>query len=183
LISRAVSSLFLLLAFSGCSNSEALAPLQPPDEIPSREYAVLAAVVDSLLVHLSDTTLIVRDSTTSGIFSYDLDTALANTLLLVQQSSTALKEETMRDFKTKNLIHTYIQDPSRIHPRCVRASTAGLSYPIFDVGRVGFSGDGQQALAYVGFSSAPLAGSGHYYVLSQHYGRWIIIGQYMIWIS
>jgi hypothetical protein len=89
----------------------------------------------------------------------------------------------MQNFKEKNLTHTIIQHPSSISSMCVFSSLAHTANPVMQVSKAGFSSDDQQALAYVGFTWAPLAGSGNYYMLSNNNGKWNIVGSVMIWIS
>jgi len=48
--------------------------------------------------------------------------------------------------------------PLKILSRCVRSSSTTRVFPMLDVSRVGRSSDGRQAIAYVGFAIAPLAG-------------------------
>ena len=182
-MARAVLFLLLIILLPGCPQYLGVAPSQPAGEMTDAGYAVLSSLVDSVIVHPSDSMLVLRDSTTSGLFQHDLDSELTRVLLRVSQEIPSLKTETMQDFKSKNLTHTYIQDPLKIHPRCVRSSSTTRSFPMLEVSRVGFSSDGQQSLAYVGHSGAPLSGYGAYYVLSRQGGRWMMIGSYMIWIS
>ncbi len=173
----------LLVISSGCSGHQPVEPTEPSDIITSAEYAVLAAIVDSVVFVPSNSVLILRDSTRPGISSYDIDSALTSTLQYVARDIAVLKAETMLDFKAKNLTHFYIDSPTDIDPRCVRSSTSSAVYPMLEVSRVGFSVDGRQALAYVGYTYAKLAGSGIYYVLSWQDAKWKISGAAMIWIS
>jgi hypothetical protein len=117
------------------------------------------------------------------MFSNDVDSALTDILQRIGQHITALKTETILDFKAKNLTRFCVVNPTSIDPRCVRSSATTAAYPMLSVSRVGFSADGQQALAYVGCVYAPLVGSGAYYVLSRQDRKWNIIAGEMIWIS
>jgi hypothetical protein len=183
--SRLFSSLLIILVLCGCSKKETTGPTQPqpPGEITNGEYAVLAAIIDTVYFYATDSTLVVQDTTSPGVYTYNIDSTLTELLQYVGQHVTALKAETMENFKAKNLTHTYIQNPSSICLTCVLSSMANTAYPVIEVSRVGFSSDGQQALTYVGFTEAPLVGAGNYYVLSQEHGKWVIIGSVGIWIS
>jgi hypothetical protein len=170
-----------ILVMVGCS-TEPTQP-QPSSEITNAEFTVLATIVSTLHVSSSDSVLVLIDSTWSGASDYNLDSNLTNTLQYVNQNIPTLKPETMQDYKSKNLTHTYIQNPLSIHPACVLSSKAHQSYPMIEVSRVGFSTDGQQALAYVGSTLGPLAGMGSFYVLSKENGTWVIVGVVLAWIS
>jgi hypothetical protein len=182
---RVALVLLLFSLFSGCLQDLGMAPMQPSAQLTDAEYAVLAALVDSVIMSPADSTLILRDSTTPGLFQQpaELDSALTRMLLRVGQEVPGLKAETMQDFKAKNLFHTYILNPPKIHPGCIRSSSTTRFFPMLEVSRVGLSADGQQALAYVGHAPAPLAGYGACYVLSRQAGRWTIVGGLMMWIS
>jgi hypothetical protein len=180
---RFVTSAFLVLMIFGCSKDHSVVPIEPADEISDAEYSVLAAIVDSVIIGPSSPTLVVYDSTSCGVFSSAVDSALTSLLQRIGQHITALKAETILDFKAKNLTRSCVVNPKKIDPRCVLSSATTVAYPMLSVSRVGFSIDGQQALAYVGCVYAPLAGSGVYYVLSREGEKWKIIGGEMIWIS
>jgi hypothetical protein len=182
MVSRLILSIIIALVFTGCSRDETTAPIQPQtsDDLTNAEYTVLATITDSLHSYHTVSKLFLWDSTNSGINFYDSDSTLFQYL---QQNVSTLRTETLQDFTSKNLVHTYIQNPTKIHPACVYSSTAPGSFPWMSVSRVGFSSDGQQALAYVGRIDAPLAGAGCIYVLSQKNGRWVIDGIVIIWIS
>jgi hypothetical protein len=165
----------------GCST----APTQPPhsDEITNAEYTVLATIIEPQFSSPADSVLVLVDSTSSGTSGSNLDSMLTIALQYVNQQVPTLGLETMKDFKSKNLTHTSIQNPLSISPACVLSSKTHQSYPIIEVSRVGFSTNGQQALAYVGSTHAPLAGEGSYYVLSKENGKWVIVGTVLDWIS
>ena len=184
MVSRLYIPILFIFVLFGCSK-EYTAPTeyQSTDKISDAEYTVLRTIIDSLYYFLTDSQLVLRDSTTSGLDSDNLDSALTDILQHVQGHINALKVETMENFKFKNLTNTYIQSPVRVHPACVLSSQAHYPFPSIEVSRVGFSPDGKQAVAYIGCVSAPLVGSGCYHVLSQEQGKWIIIGIVMIWIS
>jgi hypothetical protein len=139
--------------------------------------------MDSLLGESTISTIVLDDSTQPGTFGSPIDSALIQMLERVGQHLPGLKQETVSDFIGKNLRRTYIDDPKRIHPACVRSSETDVTFPWCGVSRVGFSSDGGQALVYVGIVWAPLAGAGEYYMLSRNQGVWVISGSVMIWIS
>lgn len=180
---RTALSLAVALSLLGCLNDLGVTPTQSSSEMPDAEYAVLAAIIDSVIARPSDSLFVLGDSTRSGIFEYDHEGALTRVLSHMSQHVPALTAETMQDFTTKNLTSTYILEPQKIHPKCVRSGSTTRTFPMLEVSRVGFSADGQQALAYVGHSDMPLSGGGIYYVLSRPGGKWTILGSLMIWIS
>ena len=184
MVSRIYIPILFVLILFGCSN-KSISPTesQSIDEISAAEYTVLQTIIDSLYFFHTDSLLVLRDSTTTGLYSYNLDSAITSNLQYVQKHINSLNVKTMEDFKFKNLTHTYIQNPVKVHPACVHPNQAHIGYPSIEVSRVGFSSDGKQAIAYVGRTDAPLAGSGCYHVLSQDQGKWVIIGVVMIWIS
>ena len=184
MVSRIYILILVVLILFGCSE-ENTTPTEPQstDKISDAEYTVLRTIIDSLYYFTTDSQLVLRDSTTSGLYSYNLDSALTSTLQYVHDHINTLKAETMQDFKFKNLMRTYIQSPLKVHPACVLSSQAHKGGPSIEISRVGFSADGKQAVAYVGRMDEPLAGTGCYHVLSQEKGKWIIIGIVMIWIS
>jgi hypothetical protein len=184
MVSQIYIPILVVLILFGCSNkTTSPTESQSIDEISAGEYTVLQTIIDSLYFSHNDSLLILRDSTTTGLYSYNLDSAITSNLQYVKQHINPLKIETMEDFKIKNLTHTYIQNPVKVHPACVYPNQARIGYPTIEVSRVGFSSDGNQAIAYIGRIDAPLAGSGCYHVLSQNQGKWVIIGVVMIWIS
>jgi hypothetical protein len=172
----------ILLMCSGCSKEASVSPTQQSDVITDAEYAVLSTIVTSAIAPPSDSIIVLQDSTSPGIFVSD-DSALTAMLLRVSQEIPALEVTTIADFRAKNLTRTYISSPRKIHPACVQTSATTKRFPAMDVSRVGFDADGQQALAYVGFSVGPLAGAGFCYVLVRQGDRWTIIGSSMVWIS
>jgi len=184
MVLRIYIPIFVFLILFGCSNKD-ISPTesQSIDEISNAEYTVLQTIIDSLYFYHTDSILVLSDSTTTGLYSYNLDSAISSNLQYVQKHINSLKVETMEDFKSKNLTHTYIQSPVKVHPACVHPNQAHTGYPYIEVSRVGFSSDGKQAIAYIGRTGAPLSGSGCYHVLSQEKGKWVIIGVVLIWIS
>jgi hypothetical protein len=185
MVLRKLFYILMALVLSGCLKKESTTPTESyqSDAITDTEYSVLAAIVDSFQLSPTNTILIVQDSTSAGIYGLNLDSTISQTLQYVNQHIPTLTSETMVDFKLKNLSYTKIQNPAKIHPSCVLSSTTNQIYPLLSVSRVGISSDGQQALAYVGCTFAPLAGAGDYYILIQVEGKWKIIGSVLIWIS
>lgn len=184
IILRVCTFLLFVLVLFGCTTKEtAPTETQPSNKISNAEYIVLNMIVDSLYHSPADSVLVLQDSTSSGTYGNNLDSALTNILQYVQQHISALSAETIQDFKSKNLTRTFIQNPLSVHPACVLSSKTQRIYPSISVSRVGFRSDGSQALAYVGNMNAPLAGEGCYFVLSWERGSWIIIGSVLIWIS
>jgi hypothetical protein len=174
----------IALVLFGCSKENTTTPEESSDKISSIEYAVLRTLIDSMYYSSTDSKLVLRDSTTSGLDFYNLDSALTFTLQNVQEHFNILNVETMQDFKSKNLTKTNIQNPSNVHPSCVFPGQSDkIGTPLIEVSRVGFSSDCKQAIAYIGRMDAPLNGHGYYHILSQEQGKWIIIGRIMIWIS
>jgi hypothetical protein len=174
--------IIILLMFSGCLKEQFVSPTQQTDAIAEAEYAVLSTIVTSALGVPLDSIVVVQDSTNPGTHSADPDDLTA-LLVHLSQEIPVLESTTIGDYREKNTTRTYVQTPSKIHPGCVRASSTTKHFPAMDVSRVGFNADGQQALAYVGFTIGPLAGAGVCYVLARHNGSWAIIGSSMIWIS
>ena len=184
MVSRICIPILVFLTLLGCSNKNtAPTESQSINEISDAEYAVLHTIIDSLYFFHTDSLLVLRDSTTTGLYFSNLDSAITNSLQYVQRHVNSLKAETMEDYKFKNLTHMYIQNPAKVHPACVLSNQALIGYPSIEVSRVGFSSDGKQAIAYVGRTDAPLAGFGCYHILSQNQGKWVIIGIVMLWIS
>ena len=182
---RLLASMLVILMLSGCSRMETAAPTQPPssETITADEYAVLSALIDSLYPKSAATTMIVHDSTSTGIYQDNLDSVMTLLLQHLAQYVPVLKAETMLDFKTKNLTRAYIQDPVSIHPNCILSSTSQTVYPWFEVSRVGFRSDRQQAIAYIGHMIVPRAGLGTYYVLFRDNNKWRITGFMNSWVS
>lgn len=180
-MTRTVFSLALLLGLSGCLSDFGEGPT-PYGNMTNADYAVLATVVGPLVSRPSDSVIVLQDSTQLGIFSHYDEDALDQVLLYLGQNIPALQDETMQDFKNKNLNPTYIGYPSKVHPACVRSGSTTRLFPWLSVGRVGFSLDGQQALAYVGYRGTPLGGYGFYSVLSRHEGLWTVIATRTAWI-
>jgi hypothetical protein len=177
---RLLASLLVIVALSECSKLETVAPTQPPPSgtITADEYAVLSALIDSVFVRSVATPIIVQDSTSSGTYEY-----VPDILQQLAQDVPVLRTETMLDFKTKNLTRTYVQEPLSIHPNCILSSASQTAYPWFVVSRVGFSTDGQQAIAYFGYLIGPRAGVGAYYVLDRENAKWKIIGSRIAWVT
>lgn len=183
MVIRRLPLLFLLVTIAACSKNETVVSSEPTDEISSSEYEVLAVVVDSVILGRSDSILIVEDSTNWGLFSSDGDSAFAAMMERIAEHLPSLNAETVLDFRSKNAARTYVANPKRIDERCILSSETAVFFPRMGASRVGFSGDGQQALAYVGCVYAPLAGAGVYYLLSRKDGGWVIIESTMVWIS
>ncbi len=181
---RNLTALVLALALFGCSKTETTAPPQETQmTMTTDEYAVLSALMDSLLGGYSVPAIILEDSTQTGIFAEPTDSALSQTLRYVGEHLVSLKTETIDDFKGKNLHHAYIDSPRTVHPAFVRASEGNFTFPSCAVSRVGFSPDRGQALVYAGIVWAPLAGGGSYYVMVRVQNRWVIYESVMVWIS
>lgn len=182
-----LSIIFLIsLILSGCSKENSTEPgdEQASDKISDAEYSVLHALIDSLYYTPADSQLVLWDSTTTGIYSVNLDSALTIILQRVHNHINVLSTETMQDFKSKNQTPIEIQNPTGVHPACVfREQANHRGAPSIEVSRVGFSSDGKQAVAYVGRMDAPLHGHGYYNVLSKENGKWIVVGVVLIWIA
>ena len=131
----------------------------------------------------TNVTIILDDTTSPGLLPVVTDSSLIQLLQYVSQHIPELQSETMLDFRSKNLTRSVVRRPTKICATCVLASTSDQVYPWLQVSRVGVSADGQQALAYTGVVSAPLAGAGYYFVLSSQNGVWTITGSVMVWIS
>lgn len=180
---RLLICIILMLTSWSCTRDFGVQTNEPSASVTEAEYVVLAAIVDSIVSPKSPAALILDDSTTSGLFSNDADSALTKMLQYVGQHMSTLKSETILDFKSKNLIRYRLVTPAGIDPRCVRRSESNAIYPSISVSRVGFSSDNQQALAYVGIVDAPLAGWGSAYLLARQDERWKIVAEVMMWIS
>jgi len=174
--------IIILVMFSGCLKEQFVSPTQQTDAIAEAEYAVLSTIVTSALGVPLDSIVVVQDSTNPGTHSADPDDLTA-LLVHLSKEIPVLESTTTEDYKAKNTSRTYIRTPSKIHAGCVRAGSTTKHFPAMDVSRVGFNADGQQAVAYVGFSVGPLAGAGFCYVLVRQGARWTIIGSSMVWIS
>jgi hypothetical protein len=147
------------------------------------EYFVLSSLLDSLQISSSVDTIVLNDSTDTGIFPINSDSTLTDLLVYIQEHIPTLASETIIDYKSKNLKRSFIDSPQKINVKCVLKSETMKVYPFISVSRVGFSSNGQQALAYIGSSYAPLAGAGIYYVLLRVQEKWNIVGSVMTWIS
>ena len=191
--------LSMFLAFA-CSKKENTTLTAPPssEAISTAEYAVLSAVVDSLYLHDASAMVVVHDSTNWGTFMYNRDSGMTLIFRDLAKIVPSVKDETMQDYRMKNESSYYVNTPKNINPACILYSAAWQDsiwnwqkfyqmYPnalgLMTIGRVGFSSDGQQALAYVGLVEGRTSGAGFYHVLSFENSKWRIIGSIMIWIS
>ncbi len=179
---QTVSSLFLLLLFCSCLDGELTTPSQPVDQISDAEYGVLSAIV-AQRVQPADSVRLGHDATDVSFLLGNRDSALTQLLLYLSPCLPSLSQETMANFKAKNLTPTYIMTPSKIHPRCLHADSNDLMSTRIWVSRVGFDLSGRQALAYVGIIFGRWAGDGKYYILQYQDGQWTVIGTCMAWAS
>jgi hypothetical protein len=175
-----ILTIVIIQILSGCSE-----PSKPTihDEITNDEYAALAAIVDTCYPYAKKSLIFLRDSTTSGVFFIpEIDTILAH----VKQAIPLLGTDVVENYKTKNMVRMRINTPTSICKTCVFINKWFYDkwyYPEMSVSRVGFSQDGLQALAYVGFIGAPLYGEGCYYVLQRLNGKWTLTDKYVVWIT
>jgi hypothetical protein len=168
--------LLALQAFSGCTEST---PPLDGIEMTDDEYYVLSNLFDYLLPNWRDSTVYLSDSTGPGVDRFQLDSTLALVGRLVPQT----RADASADFITKNRESVKIRRPSLISEGCILVSGRTLRYPLLGVSRVGFSSDGNQAMAFVAFTSYFLAGEGRIFVLQRVDGRWVIQGSVTLWIS
>lgn len=169
MIPRLILSLILILFLNGYSKDGIKEP--PESQLSAVEYTILATIINSPYFYTVDSVLVLEDSAFDGIFGYDIDSILTARLEYVNQHLPALKLETIRDFKTKNLTKTYINDPLSIHPACVLSDKTDITFPQIEVSRVGISSDGKQALAYVERIGASLGSTRSYHLLVLENGK------------
>jgi len=177
--------LCLALVLRGCLDGELLTPGQPVDPIPDAEYAVLSAIF-TLEFQPGDTVRLLTDSTNTGLYAdpHDptatLDREMTKVLGSVSYAVPSLKQETMQDFKMKNLAPTFIMSPSKIHPNCLPAGLQGTMQNVLQVSRVGFDRTGRQAVAFAGLYRRIGRVDGVYYVLAYQNDKWVVVGSRMI---
>ncbi len=170
---HALIPLCLVLVLRGCLDGELLTPREPVDPIPDAEYAVLSTIF-ALYFQPSDTIRLLTDSTSTG---WEMTKVLAT----VSYAVPWLKQETMQDFKGKNLAPTFIMNPSKIHSNCLPASPAGRMQNGLQVSRVGFDRAGAQALAYAGVYRSNGWIDGVYFVLAYRSDKWVVVGSRIIY--
>jgi hypothetical protein len=173
---------FVLLSCEKASGPSSITSTQSI-VITDAEYFVLSSLFDSTQIPSSVDTIVLGDSTDTGVFSINTDSTLTKLLINIKEHVPELTSETIIDYQSKNLKRSFIDSPQKINVKCVLKSETMKVYPFISVSRVGFSSNGQQALAYIGSSYAPLAGAGIYYVLLRVQEKWNIVGSVMTWIS
>jgi hypothetical protein len=180
--------LCLALVLRGCLDGELVTPGEPVDPIPDAEYAVLSTIF-ALEFQSRDTVRLLTDSTSTGLYvdphdpTATLDQAMTRVLLGVSYDVPSLKQETMQDFKGKNLTPTFIMNPSKIHPNCLRGGPAGAMPNALQVSRVGFDRTGRQAVAFAGLHRRYGRVDGVYYVLAYQNDKWVVVGSSLIFQS
>src|SRR4030042_949524 len=117
MIIRLAPLALLLMMTLACSKDRQVLEPEPSNEITASEFSVLGAIVDSVIIGPSSKEFIVSDSTSCGMFSNNVDSALTSILQRIGQRITALQAETMLDFTTKNLNRFLIPNPEDINPR------------------------------------------------------------------
>jgi hypothetical protein len=177
--------LCLVLVLRGCLDGELVTPGQPVDPISDAEYTVLSTIF-ALEFQPRDTVRLLTDSTSTGLFvdpqdpTATLDREITRVLGGVSYAVPSLKQETMQDFRGKNLTPTFIVNPSKIHPNCVPGAPAGTMQDALEVSRVGFDRTGRQAVAFAGLYRRNGRVDGVYYVLTYQNDKWVMVGSRMI---
>jgi len=191
----------VLLFLSACSlaGTETATPkptLTPTPDAVQEEERVYKALIES---NYPSNFLVIMDKTQTDV----LGLASEETYQFVKENLQHLSADTMDDFKIRNV------DPSSLKASMVLGSRYLLftekdkqelfkinqsgwdvfynRYPdapgIITLSRVGFNGQMNQALVYLGIQSHWLAGSGNFYLLNKVNGEWVIDEQVMTWIS
>ncbi len=84
MVSRIYIPILVVLILFGCSNkTTSPTESQSIDEISAAEYTVLQIIINSLYFFPTDSLLVLRDSTTTGLYSYNLDSAITSNLQYV----------------------------------------------------------------------------------------------------
>ena len=110
--STLVFTLLVFALLSSCSD-----PTAPSAHgtISQGEYAVLAAIVDSMFSHAQDSTIVLFDSTNPGTSPAFIDSVFA----YIERHVPAARRDAMEDYRFKSLKNVLIDSPTSISPTCV----------------------------------------------------------------
>jgi hypothetical protein len=165
----------------------------------TEEYVVYATLIESWYVSDNTHLIVIEDYIGLDLWGDNLEERLAS----IKEAFPNLTEEIMADFKTRNsqpsplkplipLKVPYVLISSQEMEDLFQINENGWDefykrYPnlqgTMTLSRVGFNGDVNQALVYVGNQSHWRAGSGHFVLLIKENDRWKVQNETMVWIS
>jgi hypothetical protein len=193
---RCVPVLWALIALvvicTGCTTAPAPGMVE--------EYAVYAAVVESLLLGEDVELIVLRNQTAVTISEHD---DLAGDVQHVrEQLGPAIERDTLNDYQRKNKKAHELEECLSVDVPCALLSAAeedaifreggGWSefyetYPrsqgILSLSRVGFNQEADQAVVYVGNQADYKGGLGQYLLLTQDGGIWTVDDRVVTWVS
>lgn len=195
-MTKLLSSLLIASLFmASCIGNEAA----PPSTV-AEEYAVYAALIESLYSAQDTALLVIKDRTAVGISPNEsLD---SETEYIRKELGAAIESETLDDYRAKNRQPIQLAQDFALDVPYVLLSEAEVAevfeqdggwaqfytiYPdsqgIMTLSRVGFSAQMDEALVYIGNQADYRAGRGYYVLLTKKEGVWTVDDMVIAWIS
>ncbi len=177
--------LYLTLLFSRCSDHQSPTKSDNQQEFGSGdEYDVYYTLLIKHKTSEENTEkYVLADSTIDGNILHSID--------YLKESMPSLEDEILNDFMRINQERIQLKNIPDTEDWCFliaydNARNWDDIYPAADallhISRVGFNSQKDQALVYISFYYAPLAGSGNLILLVKDSG-WIVVQSLMLWIS
>ena len=190
--------LILIVCAAACSPARPTSlPTPAPNQTNQEEQSVYAFLLSKMYQHKGYVIMADTATSLSGVDN------TAQTLDYVLQNLHNVDSQTLDSFRSRNATAQVLRPdmqlggPYTLLSQSARDQIFGKNQSGWDIfyyrfpqapgittfSRVGFNGNLDQALVYMGTQSNWLAGSGYYILLKKSNGTWSIDQQVMIWIS